>query len=744
MTLKSKVKITGMTCAACSSRIEKRLNSTDGVSLANVNLTLEEATISYNDQKIKYNDLIAIVEKMGFGAIRSHGNRKEEQAQIELIHAKNAKTLTAELIFSGVLATPMVFGMVLMLIGVHNELVILLHQPWLQLALTAPIQLYVGRRFYINAYKALKNGSASMDLLVAKGTTAAFLLSVYNGFFRETVYHNVEVMGQTVTHTILPDLYFEVSAVIITLVLLGKYFEMRAKKRTTVAIKKLMGLSAKTARVERNGQIIDVLIEEVVVGDLVTVRPGEKIPVDGTIIKGYSSVDESMLTGEPLPTEKVVGDQVIGATLNKLGTFVMKATRIGEETTLSQIIRLVEEAQGGKAPIQKTVDKLSNFFVPGAIVVAIITFLGWAIFTGDITAAIIYAVAVLVIACPCALGLATPTAIMVGTGLGASNGILIKDGESLEKAHEINTVVFDKTGTITKGKPQVTDIIAFGRLTEEELVNIAAVCEKYSEHPLGEVIFLYGKERGYVQDPEEFNTIPGKGVYAKVNNQTVYIGTRKLMSEQNVDTSKHENTMVELEESGKTAMYIQVDNNLEGIIAIADTLKENSKEAIKKLKDMKIDIYMLTGDNIRTAKTIAKDVCIDNVIAEVLPHNKVQEIEKLKDKGKIVAMVGDGINDAPALVAAHIGMAMSTGTDIAVESSDITLLNGDLKMVPMAIKLSKITMRKIKQNLFWAFIYNALAIPFAAFGLLNPVIAGATMAFSSVSVVLNCLTLKKI
>jgi len=576
-----------------------------------------------------------------------------------------------------------------------------------------------------------------MDLLIAKGTTAAFALSVYNGFFAP--YMQGAFMG-------MPDLYFEVSAVIITLVLLGKYFERSAKNKTTSAIKKLIGLSPKTARVERGGEQVDIPIEQVAIGDILHVRPGEKIPVDGKIIWGRSSIDESMLTGEPLPVDKAVGDMAIGATVNKYGSFTMEAARIGEETMLAQIIRLVEDAQGSKAPIQKSVDKLSNVFVPSAIAIAALTFAGWAITTGDITSAIIYAVAVLVIACPCALGLATPTAIMVGTGLGAQHGILIKGGEPLERAHEISAVVFDKTGTITKGKPDVTDIMPIGSMDTGELLRVCAIAEKKSEHPLGEVIYSYGKAQssGTIPDPDEFESIPGKGVYAVISGMPVYIGTRKLLAELNVDTSAIEDQIQTLENMGKTAMMALVNGELQGIIAVSDTIKDTSKEAITKLREMNLEIYMLTGDNVRTANAIAEQVGIRNVIAEVLPQNKVDEVEKLRQAGHVVAMVGDGINDAPALVAADVGLAMSTGTDVAVESSDITILNGDLLMVPQSIKLSKKTMRKIKQNLFWAFIYNAIAIPFASLGMLNPMIAGAAMAFSSVSVVLNCLTLKKI
>ena len=727
----SRLKITGMTCAACSGRIEKKLNKTDGVNLANVNLTLEEATISYNTDFLKPDDFITLIEKMGFGAIRA-ASRKEEQEKLEALQAKNAKKLSFELILSAILSAPMVIGMILKMSGVHNDLVHFLHDPWVQLILTVPVQFYVGRRFYKGAWKALKTGAASMDLLVVKGTTAAFILSVYNGFIARSPGY-------------MPDLYFEVSATIIALVLLGKFFESRAKTQTTAAIRKLMGLSPKTATVERNGKMQDIPLEEVVVGDIIVVRPGEKIPVDGILIKGNSSVDESMLTGEPIPVEKNIGDQVIGATINKLGTFNMEARRIGEETTLSQIIRMIEEAQGEKAPIQKVVDKLSNVFVPAAIVIAVLTFLVWAFVFGTPQAGIIYAVAVLVIACPCALGLATPTAIMVGTGLGANHGILIKGGESLERAHQVDTVVFDKTGTLTKGQPDVTDILTLGEMKKSELIKFAASAEKFSEHPLGQVIYHYGEAQGEIAEPENFTSVPGKGITAVVEGKDVYMGTRKLMKEKNIEgVDKFETQMADLEDEAKTAMFVAVDGVIEGIVAVADTVKESTIEGLEKLKKLGIDIYMLTGDNKRTAQAIAKQVGITNVIAEVLPEHKVEEVTKLMAQNKVVAMVGDGINDAPALVAADIGLAMSTGTDVAVESSDITLLNGDIRMVADSIKLSKLTMRKIKQNLFWAFFYNALAIPFAAIGMLNPVIAGGAMAFSSVSVVLNCLTLRKI
>jgi Cu+-exporting ATPase len=542
----------------------------------------------------------------------------------------------------------------------------------------------------------------------------------------------------------MKELYFEAAAVIITLILLGKYLEAVAKGKTSDAIKKLMGLQARTARVIRDGSEADIPIEEVEVGDVIVVRPGEKVPVDGRILEGNSSIDESMLTGESLPVEKKAGDMVVGATINRFGTFKFEATRIGKDTVLSQIIKMVEDAQGSKAPIQKIADRVSGVFVPTVIGIAIVTFLIWYLTTGDFTNAIISAVSVLVIACPCALGLATPTAIMVGTGKGAENGILIKGGEHLEMTYKLDAVVLDKTGTITKGQPEVTDVVTLGSMESIETLRFAAIAEKSSEHPLGTAISERGKnEFGTVPDPEQFEAIPGRGIRAVVDGREVFIGTRKLMQEINISADPAEDAVAKLEDEGKTAMLMAVGGKLEAILAVADTLKESSKEAIEDLKKMGIDVYMITGDNKRTAAAIAKQVGIEHVLAEVLPENKAEEVEKLKRQGRKVAMVGDGINDAPALATADIGMAVGTGTDVAIEAADITLMRGDLKTIPAAIRLSRKTMRKIKQNLFWAFIYNIIGIPFAALGLLNPMIAGGAMAFSSVSVVTNSLSLKR-
>ncbi len=721
------LKITGMSCAACSAKIEKRLGKMEGVSAAAVNLATEKANVEFDPSIVKVSDIINVVGNLGYQAEKIEDiSQDREKAQRE----KEIKKLRNELITSAVLSSPLILAMVLSLLKLD---VAFLHNQYFQLVIATPVQFIIGWRFYKNAYHALKAKSANMDVLIAMGTSAAYFFSIYNAFF---VPAKPGVM--------MKELYFEAGAVIITLILLGKYFEAVAKGKTSEAIKKLMGLQAKTARVIRNGAEEDIPVEEVEVGYIVVVRPGEKIPVDGKIVEGNSSIDESMLTGESLPVEKKVGDPVIGATINKFGTFKFEATKIGKDTALSQIIKMVEDAQGSKAPIQKIADQVSGIFVPVVIGIALLTFLIWYFAAGDFTAAIVSAVSVLVIACPCALGLATPTAIMVGTGKGAENGILIKGGEHLERAYKLNSIVLDKTGTITKGKPEVTDIIPLNRQDKEELLKIAAIAEKNSEHPLGAAIYERGKaDFGNIPDPDGFEAIPGRGIKAIIGDKEVYIGTRKLLNEKGIETNNIENTITGLEDEGKTAMLMAIDNKIEAVVAVADTVKENSREAIEDLLKMGIEVYMLTGDNKRTAAAIAKQVGIKNVLAEVLPENKAEEVEKLKKQGKIVGMVGDGINDAPALATADIGMAIGTGTDVAIEAADITLMRGDLRSIPTAIKLSKKTMNKIKQNLFWAFIYNIIGIPFAALGLLSPIIAGGAMAFSSVSVVTNSLSLKR-
>ncbi len=706
-----------MTCAACSARVEKVLNKIDGVKNANVNLTMEKATIEIYEGAIENAELIKAIEKAGYKAFEEDEKDEEDSKKRvkEINHLK--RLFTASVILSIPLLSTMFFHMA----GIHT----ILDNGYVQLALATPVQFIIGYRFYKGAYHSLKGGGANMDVLVALGTSSAYFYSLYN-----------LIAG-------VREYYFEASAVIITLILLGKMLESIAKGRTSEAIKKLMNLQAKTAKVIRDGKELDIPIEEVVVGDTVIVRPGEKIPVDGIVIEGSSSVDESMLTGESIPVDKKEGDEVIGATINKHGTFKFKATKVGKDTVLSQIIKLVEEAQGSKAPVQRLADKVAGIFVPTVVGIAILTFIAWYFADGDFANALINAVAVLVIACPCALGLATPTAIMVGTGKGAENGILIKGGEYLEKTHQINTLIFDKTGTITKGEPEVTDIISFTN-SKENILKFAAIAEKASEHPLGQAIVKKGEESGIkLIDPEKFNAIPGHGIFAVVEGKEIYLGNRKLMKDKNIDIEDIEDEIIKLENQGKTAMLLSVNGRIEGIIAVADTVKEHSKEAIKELKSMGIEVYMITGDNERTAKAIAKEVGIENVIAEVLPEHKAEKVEKLKAQGKKVGMVGDGINDAPALVAADIGFAIGTGTDVAIEAADITLMKGDLRDIVLAIRLSRKTMRTIKQNLFWAFFYNTAGIPLASLGFLNPMIAGAAMAFSSVSVVSNSLRLKR-
>ncbi len=712
-----KLKVEGMTCAACSARVEKALNKIDEVKNANVNLTMEKATIEIYEGAIEVTELIRVIERAGYKAFEENKKDEEDSKKRE----KEINHLRRLFIASVILSIPLLSTMFFHMAGIHT----ILDNGYVQLALATPVQFIIGYRFYKGAYHSLKGGGANMDVLVALGTSSAYFYSLYN-----------LIVG-------VKEYYFEASAVIITLILLGKMLEAIAKGRTSEAIKKLMNLQAKTARVIRDGKELDIPVEEVVVGDIVVVRPGEKIPVDGVVIEGNSSVDESMLTGESIPVDKKEGDEVIGATINKHGTFKFKATKIGKDTVLSQIIKLVEEAQGSKAPVQRLADKVAGIFVPAVIGIAVLTFVIWYFVNGDFANALINAVAVLVIACPCALGLATPTAIMVGTGKGAENGILIKGGEYLEKAHQINTLVFDKTGTITKGEPEVTDIISFNK-SKEDILKFAAIAEKASEHPLGQAIVKKGEESGIkLIDPERFNAIPGHGIFAVVEGNEIYLGNRKLMKDKNIDIKDIEDEIVNLENQGKTAMILSVNGRVEGIIAVADTVKEHSREAIKELKSMGIEVYMITGDNERTAKAIAREVGIENVIAEVLPEHKAQEVEKLKAQGKKVGMVGDGINDAPALAKADIGFAIGTGTDVAIEAADITLMKGDLRGIVLAIRLSRKTMRTIKQNLFWAFFYNTAGIPLAALGFLNPMIAGAAMAFSSVSVVSNSLRLKR-
>lgn len=656
------------------------------------------------------------MEKAGYSARIS----KEEEVFGDE-RDKEIRNLKNLFIVSVILTFPLLLGMFLHMAEIHT----ILTNGYFQLAITTPVQFIVGYRFYKGAYHSLKGGGANMDVLVSLGTSAAYFYSLYN-----------VIAG-------VKEYYFESSAVIITLILLGKMLEGIAKGRTSEAIKKLIGLQAKKAVIIKDGVEVEVPIEEVSIGDIIIVKPGDKVPVDGQIIEGVSSIDESMITGESIPVDKTTGDEVIGGTINKYGTFKFKATKIGKETVLSQIIKLVENAQTSKAPVQRLADKIASIFVPSVISIAVVTLIFWAFVKGDLTQGIINAVSVLVIACPCSLGLATPTAIMVSTGRGAEMGILIKGGEYLEKVHEINAIVFDKTGTITKGEPEVTNVIGFG-LEEDDILKIGLSVENKSEHPLGRAIVNKGKEKGFViEEVQGFEAIPGRGIWAKLHEDEIYLGNRKLMKEKNIDISNREEEIVNLEEEGKTAMLLAINGTISGIIGVADTLKENSREVISELKNMGLEIYMITGDNVRTARAIGKELGIVNVIADVLPEHKAEKIEELKGKGKKVAMVGDGINDAPALATANVGFALSTGTDIAMESSDITLMGGNLKGIPTAMKLSRRTMKIIKENLFWAFIYNTIGIPIAALGFLNPMLAGTAMAFSSVSVVTNSLRLKK-
>jgi P-type Cu+ transporter len=731
VTNKVELDITGMTCAACSTRVEKGLNKLDGVLVANVNLALEKATVEYNPSVLAPKDMIARVEKLGYGAnIKSDENEQETVDK----RLKDIETQQGKFIFSLILSLPLLWAMV----G-HFSFTSFLYvpdafmNPWVQLALATPVQFYIGKQFYVGAYKALKNKSANMDVLVALGTSAAYIYSLYL---------SIGTIGKS-THGI--GLYFETSAILITLIILGKLFEAKAKGRSSEAIKKLMGLQAKTAMVLRDGEEKEIPLEDVVAGDVIFVKPGEKIPVDGEILEGRSALDESMITGESVPVDKTVGDKVIGATINKNGFIKIKATKVGKDTALAQIIKVVEEAQGSKAPIQRLADSISGIFVPIVVGIAVVTFLVWFFMVdpGNFAEALEKMIAVLVIACPCALGLATPTSIMAGSGRAAEYGILFKGGEHLEMTHRINTVILDKTGTITNGAPVLTDVMT--DLDEVEFLTLIGSAEKQSEHPLAEAIVEGIKEKNIsLKDVAEFEAIPGFGIKAIVDGKEILVGTRRLMKKFNVEIDPVLAQMEALERQGKTAMLTAIDGKYSGLVAVADTIKETSTQAIKRLKDMGLEVIMITGDNQQTAQAIAKQAGVDHVIAEVLPEGKAEEVKKLQQQGKKVAMVGDGINDAPALAIADIGMAIGTGTDVAMEAADITLIRGDLSSIADAIFMSKKTIRNIKQNLFWAFAYNTLGIPVAALGLLAPWLAGAAMAFSSVSVVLNALRLQRV
>jgi P-type Cu+ transporter len=738
------LKIEGMTCASCAKNVERVTRKLDGVTESNVNFATEKLTISYEASKVKVSDIKKAVEKAGYKAVEDEAAVDTDKERKE----KEIKSLWRRFIISSIFTVPLLYMAMGHMFGEAlgiklPEVIDPMMNPWnfaiTQLILVLP-PIIVGHKYFTVGFKSLFRRSPNMDSLIAIGTSAAFIYGIYA---------IVQIYGGNGEYA--NELYFETGGVILTLITLGKYLESVTKGKTSEAIKKLMGLAPKTAIIIRDGKEVEISIDEVEVGDVIVVKPGEKMPVDGVVLEGNTSVDESMLTGESIPVEKNAGDNIIGASINKNGTIKYKATKVGKDTALAQIIKLVEDAQGSKAPIAKLADVISSYFVPVVIGLSIVSALAWYFLGGKspIFALTIF-ISVLVIACPCALGLATPTAIMVGTGKGAENGVLIKSGVALETTHKIKTIVFDKTGTITEGKPKVTDIVVVNGIKEDELLQLTASAEKGSEHPLGEAIVKGAEEKGLeFKNLDFFKAIPGHGIEVKIDGKEILAGNRKLMVERNISLENLEEASNKLAEEGKTPMYVAIEGKLAGIIAVADTVKENSTKAIEHLHKMGIEVAMITGDNKRTAEAIAKQVGIDRILAEVLPQDKANEVKKLQSEGKKVAMVGDGINDAPALAQADIGIAIGSGTDVAMESADIVLMRSDLMDVPTAIQLSKSTIRNIKQNLFWAFGYNTLGIPVAMgvlyiFGgpLLNPMIAAAAMSLSSVSVLGNALRLK--
>ncbi len=727
--MKTKFRVTGMHCVNCAGTIEKALQKTPGVSSASVNYANETAYVDFDSSKTSEKSLEVVITKAGYSIVKEGEKRVDE-----------AKAYKKKFTISILLSAPLMAIMMLPSVGIQMPAIIMQNMAVIQFLLATPVVI-IGRRFFTKGFKALLNRNPNMDSLVALGVGSAYIYSL-----AVTI---AILMGSTQFTAM--DLYYEVAAFLLTFILLGKYFEAIAKGRTSSAIKKLIGMQAKTALVERKGKEIEIPIEEVVIGDIVIVKPGQKIPVDGIIIEGYSSVDESMISGESIPVEKSVNDKVVGATVNKTGSFKFRAEKIGADTMLSQIVKMVEDAQASKAPVQELADKISNYFVPTVMFIAIASAIFWIIVGQSFIFSLAIFITVLIIACPCALGLATPTAVMVGTGLGAENGILIKSAAALQKAHEVDTIVFDKTGTLTKGEPEVTDIIASKGFKENDVLKYAAIAEKRSEHPLGESIIKEAEAKKIaIANASSFNSITGKGVEATFNGKKILLGNRALMKDKKISFALLETELAKLEENGKTAMIVAFGGKTVGIIAVADMLKEYSKEAVAELHRMGKDVAMITGDNQRTGEAIARQAGIDTVLAEVLPNQKAEEVKKLQASGKKVAMVGDGINDAPALAQSDLGIGIGSGTDVAIESADIVLIKDDLRDVVVAIELSKYAMKKIKQNFFWAFIYNMIGLPLAAGvlfpftgWLLSPVFAGTAMAFSSVSVVTNSLLMKR-
>jgi len=746
---KTSFKVGGMTCASCSAAVEKALNKSDGVYQANVNIATEKGSVEYNPEILSKNDFREIVKNSGYELLSfedEETDKSSESAEDEISDdLKKVKAAKKKMWGTWAFTIPIMLWMIPeMFFGIAWPNMQIFNLGMIVLAI--PPLFVFGRKTFVTAYRAVSHGSANMDVLIAMGTGAAF------------------ITGPAVFFTPIAN-YAGVSAMIMAFHLTGRYIEETAKGRASQAIRKLLELGAKTATIIENGNEKEVAIENVQPGDIMLIKPGEKIPTDGEIVEGETTVDESMATGESMPVRRKEGDEVIGATVNQNGLIKVKATKVGKDTFLSQVVKMVEEAQGTKVPIQEFADKITGIFVPTVLIIATLTFISWLIFPdslrevgfwaqsflpwvdptlGTFTLAIFATIAVLVIACPCALGLATPTALMVGSGIGAENGVLIRKGEAIQTMKDVHTIVFDKTGTITKGKPEVTDITAASNSSEEELLQLAASVEAGSEHPLGEAIVQGAKDREIaVKEIKNFNSVTGKGVKAEVDGKEVLVGSRKLMESAGIDTSDFEGELQRLENEAKTAMLAAADGKMLGIVAVADALKEDSVQAIAELKKLGLETAMITGDNQRTAEAIAKEVGIDHVVAEVMPDGKVDKVKELQSEFGIIAMVGDGINDAPALTQANVGIAIGTGTDIAIESSDITLVRGDLSSVITAVKLSRATFKKIKQNLFWAFFYNLIAIPVAILGLLHPVIAEMAMATSSISVVTNANLLRR-